>query len=79
MRVVAIAPNVIDWPLISVRPISRLHPPEPVTSNNNPTFVGTPSIHGGIPYEIGQHWFVGQDMSNKIWFGSSENDSALIE
>jgi len=55
------------------------HPPEPVTSNNNPTFVGTPSIHGGIPYEIGQHWFVGQDMSNKIWFGSSENDSALIE
>lgn len=61
-------------------PYPEEHPLELVTSSgNNPDFTGTPSVQGGVPYEVGQHWFVGQDTSNTIWFGSSQNDGNLIE
>jgi hypothetical protein len=41
--------------------------------------VGAPSVVGGVPYEVGQHWMVGQDSSNRIWFGTSQSDDNLGE
>lgn len=47
------------------------------SSSHNPNFTGDPAVQGGVPYESGQHWFVGQSTSNRIYFGTSSEDVNL--
>ena len=46
-------------------------------SSSNPTFVGSPSVYGGINLENTEHWIMGRDASFNMYFGFTDTDSRL--
>jgi hypothetical protein len=44
----------------------------------NPDFKGAPSVQGGVSFETGKHWFAGQSTSDRIYFGTSADDTNLV-
>lgn len=47
-------------------------------SIHNPAFTGALAVQGGVIFETGQHWFAGQDTSNRVYFGTSREDNYLF-
>ena len=48
------------------------------SSGSKPSFSGSPSVVGGVPFEAGRHWVMGVDTNSDVWFIESKNDAQLL-